>query len=113
LWLLEGDACTYFATLDALPTAVDGDIGRCSLATTRGHLPASQGRAKHNYLVAGGVLGGDVAQCLECVPAKVVMLTLEWALCAALRLRTCAPLVSLVVGLWLDVPALPLQRGLR
>jgi hypothetical protein len=42
-----------FATMDALPAAVDGDIRRHSLAATRGHLPASLGRPKHDHLIAG------------------------------------------------------------
>jgi hypothetical protein len=66
-----------FAALDALPASVDGDIGQCSLTATQGHLPASLGMAKHDRLIAGGVLGGDAAQHVESVPTKVAMLTLE------------------------------------
>jgi hypothetical protein len=102
-----------FITLDTLPADVDGDVGWRSLITAQGRLPASLGLVKHNRLIAGGVLGGDAAWCLECVPAKVAMLTLERAPCAALGLHARTPQVSLAVGLWLDVPALSPQRGLR
>jgi hypothetical protein len=39
------------------------------------------------------------------------MLVLKWVPRAALRQRTNSPLVSLMVGLVLDTPALPPQRG--
>jgi hypothetical protein len=68
---------------------------------------------KHDHLIAGGVLGGDAAQCFRCVPTKVAMLTLERAPCVVLGLRSHAPLVSLATGLWLDTPTMPPQRGLR
>jgi hypothetical protein len=32
---------------------------------------------KHDRLLVGGVLGGDAARFLECVPEKVNMLVLE------------------------------------
>jgi hypothetical protein len=100
-----------FATLGTLLAIVDCDVRRLSLSTARGHLPASLGWAKHDRLVASGLLGGDVAQRLKCVPEKVAMLTQERAPCVELGLRTCAPLASLAVGLSLDVPALPPERG--
>jgi hypothetical protein len=49
------------ANLDALPGALDGDVERCLLVTTWGHIPASWRKMKFSCLVAGGVLGGDVA----------------------------------------------------
>jgi hypothetical protein len=101
-----------FATLDALSTAMDGNVRRRSLAAARGHLPASLSWVKHDRLVASPVLGGDAVRHLECVPAKVAMLAPERALCAALGLRAYAPLVSLVARMWLNAPTLPPQRGL-
>jgi hypothetical protein len=101
-----------FATLDALPTAVDGDIRWRSLTIARGHLPASLGWVKHDSVVASGILGGDAVWCHECVPIKVAMLTLERALCAVLGWHARAPQVSLMVGLWLGERALPPQCGL-
>jgi hypothetical protein len=78
---------------------MDGDVEQCSLVATQGRLPASLGLAKHDQVIAGGVLGGDVVRCLECVPVKVAMLTLEQAPCATLRLHAHVPLVSLAAGL--------------
>jgi hypothetical protein len=66
----------HFATLDTLPAAVDGDVGRRSLTAAQGRLPASLSQAKHDHLVAGGVLDGYAALHLECVPKKVAMLAL-------------------------------------
>jgi hypothetical protein len=40
------------------------------------------------------------------------MLALERAPCAMLELCTCAPLVSLAAGLWLNMPALLPQWGM-
>jgi hypothetical protein len=71
----------------------------------------SLGLAKHDRLKASGVFGGLAVRCLECIPIKVSMLTLERASCTVLRLRVHARLVSLVVGLSFDAPALPPQRG--
>jgi hypothetical protein len=90
---------SLFAALDALPTAMDGDVGRRSLTTTQGHLPTSFGQSKCDHLVADGVLGGDAARCLECVPIKVAMLALEQTPCTALRLHAHAPLASLAAVL--------------
>jgi hypothetical protein len=87
-----------FATLDALPAAVGGDIGRRSLATAQGHLPASLGSTRHDCIIASGMLGGDA---------------LVQAPCTVLGMLTRAPLVSLAVGLSLNVPALLPQRGLE
>jgi hypothetical protein len=50
-----------FATLDAVLSAVYGDVRRHLLATAGGHLPASLALAKHDRLVTSGLLGGDVA----------------------------------------------------
>jgi hypothetical protein len=73
-----------FATLDALLSTLDGDVGWCLHATTWGRLPASLGWMKHGRLIAGGVLGSEAARLLKCVPKKVAILTLERALCAVL-----------------------------
>jgi hypothetical protein len=70
-----------FAALDALLIAMGGDVIRRSFAAAQGCLPASLGRARHDRLIVGSVLGGNAAWCLECVPKKVSMLTLAWALC--------------------------------
>jgi hypothetical protein len=66
-----------FATLATLPTIVDGNVRRCSLAVALGHLSASLGRVKHDRLTASVVLCGDAMRQLKCVPAKVAMLALE------------------------------------
>jgi hypothetical protein len=97
----------FFAALDALPAIVDGDIRRCSIAAARGHFLASMSRVKHDCLIDGGVLGGDAARHLECVPEKVTTLTLERAPCAELGPRAHDPLASLTPGLWFDASALP------
>jgi hypothetical protein len=68
-----------FATLDALPTAVDGDVGWRSLTAAQGRLPASLSQAKHDHLVAGGMLDGYAVLRLECVPNKVGLLAGELA----------------------------------
>jgi hypothetical protein len=98
-----------FVALDALLAVVGGDIRRCSLADAQDCLLASLGWMRHDRLVASGMLGGDVARCLECVPEEVAMLTLVRAPCAMRKLRARAALASLAVGLWLDAPALPPQ----
>jgi hypothetical protein len=77
-----------FATL---PAVVGGDVGRCSLAAARGHLPASLSWTRHDHLVVNGVLGSDVVWRLECVSKEVAMLTLVWALCVVLGLHAHAP----------------------
>jgi hypothetical protein len=53
---------------------------------------------KHDHLIAGGVLGGDAARHIECVPEKVAMLALEQAPCATLRFRARAPLLSVGIS---------------
>jgi hypothetical protein len=58
------------------------------------------------------VLSGDATWILKGVVKEVTMLVLKWVPRAALRQRTNSPLVSLMVGLVLDTPALPPQRGL-
>jgi hypothetical protein len=100
-----------FATLDALLSVVDGNIGWCLLATTQGHLPASLGWPKHDRLIVGGMWGGDTVRLPEYVPEKVTMLILEWALCIVLMQHAHVPLANLTVGLGSDVPALPPQWG--
>jgi hypothetical protein len=62
-----------FAAFDALLGAVGGDVRRRLPVAAQGYLPASLGRAEHDHLVAGGVLGGDVVQLLDHVPAEVAM----------------------------------------
>jgi hypothetical protein len=73
------------ASLDALLSAVDGEVRRCLLAAARGCLLASLGRMKFNRLIVGGVLGGDVAWLLGGVPENVVVFALAWVLCMMLR----------------------------
>jgi hypothetical protein len=58
------------AVLDALLSAVDGNVGRCPLAAAWGRLPASLGRMKFDRHVAAGVLGGDTVQLISGVPKK-------------------------------------------
>jgi hypothetical protein len=82
------------ATFDALLSAMSGDVERCLLVATRCHLPASQCRAKHGCLVAGGALGGDAARLLKCAPEEVVMSTLSWALCVVIGQCACATLAA-------------------
>jgi hypothetical protein len=84
-----------FATLDALLSIIYGDVRWCLLVAARGHFPTSLVLAKHDRTIAGGVLGGDAAWLLECVPKKVTMLALEKASCVALGQRVHDPLVSL------------------
>jgi hypothetical protein len=88
---LEALLMPLFAALDALPAAVDGNVGWCSLTTAWGHLPSSLGLAEHDPLIAGGVLGGDVAWLLKHAPKKVAKLALERALCMALGRHARAP----------------------
>jgi hypothetical protein len=84
-----------FATINALLGAVGGDVGRRLALTAQGRLPTSLCRLKHDSLVAGGALGGDVVRFLECVPKEVTMSTLSWALRTALEQHTWATPVSL------------------
>jgi hypothetical protein len=44
-----------------------------ALIAACGRLPASLGRAKHDRLIVGGMLGGNAAWLLKCVPKKVTM----------------------------------------
>jgi hypothetical protein len=85
-----------FAAFNALLGVVGSDIGWCLLLAAWGHLPASMGRAKHDRLIAGGVMGGDAVRLLECVPEEVAMSTLARAPRAVLGQFTHASLVSLV-----------------
>jgi hypothetical protein len=66
-----------FATFDALLGAMGGDVGQCLPNT-------SLGRAKHDYLIVGGALGGEAAWLLECVPEEDPTSALPWALYDAL-----------------------------
>jgi hypothetical protein len=97
------------SALDPLPTTVDGDIGWRLLVAAWGRQPASLGRMKLDRLIASGVLGGDAARLLKCVPKEVVALARERAPCAALGLCTRAVLANLVAALCLGAPALPPQ----
>jgi hypothetical protein len=72
------------AAFDDLVGAVSGYIGKCPLVTARGRLPASLCRAKHDCLVAGGALGGDIVQLLELAPDGVSVSTVMRALCVVL-----------------------------
>jgi hypothetical protein len=83
-----------FATFDALLGAMGGDVGQCLPDT-------SLGRAKHDYLIAGGALGGDAAWLLECVPKEDPTSALPWALYDALGQRALTTLASLAVSLGL------------
>jgi hypothetical protein len=87
-----------FAALDALLSAVDGDIGWHLLAAAWGRLPTSLGWIKHDYLIAGGVLGGDATRLLKYVPEKVAMLTLEQVSCAALSQRANARVAACLLA---------------
>jgi hypothetical protein len=69
---------------DALLCAVSGDVEQRLLVATRGHLPTSLCRAKHDHLVIGGTLGGDVAWRLECALEGVTTSTLPLVLRVAL-----------------------------
>jgi hypothetical protein len=60
------------ATFDALLGVMGGNVGQDLLAATWGHLPAVWGQTKFNRLIAGGVVGGDVAKLLSGVPKSVV-----------------------------------------
>jgi hypothetical protein len=96
-----------FAAFDALLDAVGGDIERCPLVATLGHLHASLSRVKHDRLIIGGVLGGDAARLLERVPEEVVVSVLARVPHAALWQHTHATLVSLTVSHGLNTLALP------
>jgi hypothetical protein len=89
-----------FATLDALLSMIYGYVRWCLLVAARGRFPTSLVLAKHDRTIAGGVLGGDAAWLLECVPKKVTMLALEKASCVALGQRVHDPLVSLADLSW-------------
>jgi hypothetical protein len=73
-----------FTAIDALLGVLGGDVRRCVPDGARGHLPASLGRAKHDRLVASGVLCGDATRLLKCVPEEVTISALSRALRAAL-----------------------------
>jgi hypothetical protein len=72
------------ATFDALVGVVSGDVGRHLLATAWGRLPASLCRVKHDHLVTGGTLAGDVARLLDRAPKGVIASALSQALWAML-----------------------------
>jgi hypothetical protein len=57
--LLKALLAPLIAAFDALLGAVCGDVGQCLLVAAQCCLTASLCRAKHDYLVAGGLLGGD------------------------------------------------------
>jgi hypothetical protein len=95
-----------------LPAAMGGNIRRRSLTTTQGHPLASLGWTRHDHLITSGVLGDDATRHFECVLEEVDMLALVRAPFTMLGLHAHAPLARLAAGLWLDVLALPPQRGL-
>jgi hypothetical protein len=92
---------------DALLGAVSCDIRRCLLVAAWDHLPDCLCGAGHDHLIAGGVLGGDAKQLLECASKEVALSALSRALLTASWLRAWATLVSLPVNLWLVMPSLP------
>jgi hypothetical protein len=55
---------SLFASIGALLGAVGSDVGRCLPIIARGCLPASLGGAKHDHVVVGGALGGEVTRLL-------------------------------------------------
>jgi hypothetical protein len=70
---------------DALLGVVSGNIRWCLLVATRGCLPTSLCRAKHDHLVTYGMLGGDVVRLLECASGGVATSALPRALCMMLK----------------------------
>jgi hypothetical protein len=80
------------STLGALLGVVDGNIRRCLLATTWGHLPASLGRMKFGHLIADGILGGDILRLLSGVPQNVTLFTLARVPCEVFGSRHLASL---------------------
>jgi hypothetical protein len=73
-----------------------------------GRLPAHLCGAEHDRLIAGGVLGGDTAQLLECASDEEALFTLPWVLLAATGQWAWVALVSLATNLRLA--ALPCCR---
>jgi hypothetical protein len=100
------------ATFGALLGVTGGNVRRRLPITARGRLPASLGGVKHDYLVAGDTLGGNVVRLLERVPEEVTMSTLPRARCAVLNQRAHAVSTSLAVSLGLIVPFLLPSWGL-
>jgi hypothetical protein len=97
-----------FAPLDAVPAAMSGDLGLCSLAAARGRLPAYLGRMRYGRLIASC----DDVRCLECVLEEVAMLALVRTSCVVLGMHARGPLVSMAVVLRLNMLALLPQGGL-
>jgi hypothetical protein len=95
-----------FVAFDVILGFMGDGGGRCLLVTTWGCLLASLSRAKHDHLIAGGVLSSDATWLLERVPEEVAMSALVWAPRMALGQHAHAILVSLAVSLGLDMPAL-------
>jgi hypothetical protein len=64
------------ATFGALLSAMDDDVRWRLPVATQGRLPASLGRVKHDCLVVGSVLDGNVARLLKRVPKEIAMYAL-------------------------------------
>jgi hypothetical protein len=71
--LLKALLVPLLAAFGALPSAMANDVRWRLPVTTQGHLPASLGGVKHDCLVVGGALDGDVARLLERVPEEIAM----------------------------------------
>jgi hypothetical protein len=94
------------AAFDTLLGTVHGDVGRCLPVAARCRLPASLCRAKRDYLIVGGALGGDAVWLLKHVPEEVAMFALPQALCMVLRQSAYAALAISAVNLGLAAPTL-------
>jgi hypothetical protein len=114
--MLESPAFPLFAlpfvALGAIPSALDGNIGRWLPATAWGHLPTSWRKMKSSRLAASGVLGGNVAQLLVGVLKNVTVFALAQVPRVAFRSGTCVPLASLLASLGLRALTLSPQWGL-
>jgi hypothetical protein len=94
------------APLDALQGTVSSDIRHLLLVTARGHLPTCRCGVEHDHLVAGVLLGGDVARLLERAYKEVALSALPRALLVASGRRAWATLASLATNLRLITPSL-------
>jgi hypothetical protein len=81
---LKAQLAPLAVTFDSFLGIVSGNVGRGLLVVAWDRLPASLHWAKHDCLIIGGALGGDVAQLLERALEGVTTSTLSWALCVAL-----------------------------
>jgi hypothetical protein len=60
------------ATLGALLSVMDDDVGWCLLVTAQGRLPVAWGRVEFGRLIVCGILGGDAAQLLGGVHENII-----------------------------------------